>query len=92
VSRDGEARPAVDLGWQVAPSGEVVVDRTNLLTGATLAEMVAARGKTPQRETRPDEPLPAAPDKVLEPEPLPIEHRQAIRRYFELIRPRDEPP
>jgi hypothetical protein len=89
----GEPQPkqALDLPWRVAPAGTVAANRTNLITGATLGELVAGSGDRPPRREASESARPPAPDeKVLEPEPLPPEHRQTIRRYFQLIRPQDE--
>jgi hypothetical protein len=71
----------------------VAANRTNLITGATLANVVAESDVGPSHRAPSESALPPTPDdKVLDPDPLPPELRQAIRRYFQLIRPREETP
>ena len=88
----GERLPA-DVDWRPAPSGRVVANRTNLLAGATLEQVVsqadqstaiAGTGSPEEAGVEGGKP----PETVLEAELLPLEHRRTIRRYFELLRPR----
>jgi hypothetical protein len=90
---DASYAEAVD--WQVAPSGEVKVSRAALAGAHTLEEVVfgpdssagpaKTDGQPRQTEAREREPL----QTVLRGEPIPLEYRRTVRRYFESIRPRD---
>jgi len=78
-----------DVHWREAPPGQVVANRTNLLTGATLEEVVSAAGRaTADPEGSPEDTGTEGsetPRTVLEAELLPVQHRRTIRRYFEAI-------
>jgi len=89
------ARFAAEIKWQAAPSAEVVVNRSNLLVGATLEEVIsgadeaAMHGRTDGSGRAGDSERAKQPEIVLEGELLPWEHRRTIRRYFESIRPQE---
>ena len=78
-----------DVHWREAPPGQVIANRTNLLTGATLEEVVSAAGRATAGAEIDHENAGTqgndTPGTVLEAELLPLEHRRTIRRYFEAI-------
>ena len=90
-------RSDVEINWRVAPPGEILVNRTNLLTRATLKQVVSGTGQgTAGKEAGEADRHAAAKqirkgsETVLEGELLPLEHRRTIRLYFESIRPQDD--
>jgi hypothetical protein len=86
--------PGAAADWQVAPSGEVKVSRAALAGAHTLEEIVfgpdasAGLGQTDGQPGR-TEAQGREAQTVLEGEPIPLEYRRTVRRYFESIRPRD---
>ena len=88
--RAADASLAEAVDWQVAPSGEVRVSRAALAAGRTLEEIVfgpdsAAAPRQTDAEAR--RPGPGPPRMALEGEPIPLEHRRTVRRYFESTLP-----
>jgi hypothetical protein len=89
--------------WGLATSGNVLGDKTNLQSKRDIKEITGVEGDGPsEMETThsPEGRQTAArgyresyqkykkmSESVLDTEPIPLGHRQAIRKYFELIRP-----
>ena len=87
---------AAEIGWQVAPSGEIAISRSEVLEG-TLEEIVSGidqRRTTAQagdaKSTASSE-QEAAMQVVVEGERVPRKHRRTILRYFESIAPGGRP-
>lgn len=89
--------------WGLGTSGNVIGDKTNLQSKREIKEITGAQGEGPSEiETThsPEGRQVAArqykesyqkykkmSESVLDNEPIPLGHRQTIRKYFELIRP-----
>ena len=81
-----------DPHWGPAPAARVAPARASLGAGPTLDEILA---ESPRAEATASAPvMPAQSDAsptADQGESLPLEYRQMLRRYFESIRPKEEP-
>jgi len=84
--------------WRVAPGAKVRASRIALLGKGTLKEITSQVDEPVEdsEATRPERAEASMRGKksraVLQGEPLPLEHRRMIRRYFESIRPKEDVP
>src|SRR5262249_21754942 len=103
--RKPEKSKSPSSSWGASISGNVEGDPTNLAANRDLKEVTGAPGEGPsERETThsPEGRQAAArqyrekyqkyskmAESVLDSEPIPLGHRETIRKYFELIRPQN---